>query len=108
MDYGIFEKRSEKQVIKGLNLEIQWVKREIRRASHDVARQAELQFYKHCLRLWARRCHLKLAYLNGTPYERTERTAHKPAPSFEKEAPHIHAWILGPNVEEYSSYAMAS
>jgi hypothetical protein len=107
MDYvSYMDKRSEQRLLKGLNLEIQWAKREIRRARYDVAKQASLQFYRHVLAMKARRCHWRLAFLNGTSAEHVERTTRKPAPSFETGSD-MHSWINGPTMtEEYSSYAM--
>jgi len=105
MDY--MEKRDVKRVLKGLNLEIQWAKREIRRVD-SIDKQAALQRYRYLLGLRARECHLKLAFANGTPYALAERNVRKPVPHFSDELTY---WISNEKLETYTeteySYSLA-
>jgi hypothetical protein len=109
MDY--MAKREVKRVLKGLNLEIQWAKREIRRSHGNCEKQASLQKYRYLLGLDARACHLKLAFMNGTPYACAERTVRKPLPQFADDVSQMQTWAQPEKMETYSeaeySYSLA-
>ncbi len=95
MDY--LTKRSVERHLKGLNEEIRWARREIRRSKTDISKQADLQRYRHVLSALARLCHLTLAFHNGTPYACAERVS-KSAPNFPTK-PDLQAWATREKLE---------
>jgi hypothetical protein len=100
MDY--MEKRNVKRILKGLNEEIRWAKREILRSRSNVEKQSSLQRYVYLLSLKARECHLKLAFMNGTPYSAAERNVRKALPSFaDEERWDLHTWACEEKLETY-------